>query len=142
MSDRNKDPVYSKWIKIIMILACIIGLIISLIISWIYTSQRSKNNHFNHSVLGDENDFHQFIDNFFPLFLNFLSAVPINFVLISRTVLLLYSKFIEWDVHAYTQKDIPTYVNDPKKLETLGYVEHLFTSKNGVMTDNNLIFKM
>ena len=54
----------------------------------------------------------------------------------------MYSKFIEWDVHAYTLKDIPTYVNDPKKIETLSYVEHLFTSKNGVMTDNNLVFKM
>jgi len=54
----------------------------------------------------------------------------------------LYSKFIEWDVHSYSLKDIPTFVNDPKKIESLGYIEHLFTSKNGIMTDNNLVFKM
>ena len=125
----------------IMILSLLIGLIGSLVIAWAYTSQEGKKS-FNRSILNEKNDFHQFIKNFFPLFLNFLSAIPINFCLITRIVLFLYSKFIEWDVHAHTQKDIPMYVNDPKKIETLGYIEHLFTSKNGVMTDNNLIFKM
>lgn len=142
LSERNKDSIHSKWQKAIILIALFAGFITSLIISWIYTTQRSDKNHFNHTVLGDDSDFGQFIENFFPLFLNFMSALPINFVMVSKIVLFMYSRFIEWDVHAHTQKDVPTYVNDPKKIETLGYVEHLFTSKNGIMTDNNLQFKM
>lgn len=136
------DSKYIKWLKKIMITACILGAIISLIIAWVYTTQRSSQYTFNKGVLNDKSNLVQFLENFFPLFLNFLTAIPINFVLISKITMLIYSKFIEWDVHAYTLKEIPTQVNDPKKIESLGYIEHLFTSKNHILTDNHLVFKM
>lgn len=110
--------------------------------AWVYDTQRQSKKSFVKEVIGVENSVSFFFENFFLIFLNFLSSLPINYILILKITLHMYSKFIEWDVHAYTLKEIPTYVNDPKKIETLGYVEHLFTSKNGVMTDNNLVFKM
>lgn len=125
-----------------MIFALIVGVVTSLVVAWVYTTQRNSDQTFSKAVLKNDSGVGQFFNNFFPLFLNFLSAIPINFILITKIILHIYSKFVEWDVHAYTLKDITTYVNDPKKLEALGYVEHLFTSKNGVMTDNNLVFKM
>ena len=91
------------WQGRIMISAAIIGLVISIIIAWVYTTQRTDSkSSFNYSVLGDKSNFSTFFKNFFPLFLNFMSAIPINFVLISKISMLIYSKFIEWDVHTYT----------------------------------------
>ena len=119
-----------------------IGLFISIVVSWVFTTQSTRGEDYNKNVVGNDDDIGQFFESFFILFVNFLSAIPINYILISRITLHIYSKFIEWDVHAYTLKDIPTYVNDPKKIERLGYIEHLFASKNGILTDNNLIFKM
>lgn len=134
---------FGKWQAGIMVAASILGLIISIIIAWVYTTQKADSKpSFLYSVLQDRSSFGTFCKNFFPLFVNFLSAIPINFVLISRISLHIYSKFVEWDVHTYTLKEVPTYVNDPRKLENLAYIEHIFTSKNGIMTDNNLIFKM
>jgi hypothetical protein len=91
-----------------MITSCLVGIITSLIIAWVFTTQANSSKSFNKSLLSQENNFGDFIDNFFPLCLNFLSAITINTILITKIVLFLYSKFIEWDAHAYTLKDIPT----------------------------------
>lgn len=139
---KDKDSKFIKFQKIIMLFAAVLGVIASIIISWVYTTQKTGSKSFNHVVLEIDNNIGTFFVSFFLLLVNFLSAIPINFVLISKITLHMYSKFIEWDVHAYTLKDIPTYVNNPKKIEKLGYIEHLFASKNGILTDNNLIFKM
>lgn len=117
-------------------------MVTSLIIAWVYSIQKHSDKAFNHSILKDNSNVVEFCMIFFPLFLNFLSAIPMGFILISKISMHIYSRFIEWDVHTYTLKEVPTYVNDPMKLETLSYVEHIFTSKNGIMTDNNLVFKM
>lgn len=141
-SELSVDSKYTKLQKKVMITAAVLGLLISIIIAWIYTTQGTKGDNFNKNIIDISGGAEDFFKNFFLMLINFLTALPINFVLISKISLHIYSKFIEWDVHAYTLKDIPTYVNDPKKLEALGYTEHLFASKNGILTENNLVFKM
>jgi hypothetical protein len=79
---------------------------------------------------------------FWEYFNVYLVGCPLLLRVTLRYLEFFYSYFIEWDFHMQIQKFIPTIVNDTLDLHKLAKVQHIFTSKNEILTDNFYIFKM
>jgi len=93
-------------------------------------------------MFGRDNSEINLIENFLTFFLNHVQAGPYLSVLMLQVAIYIYSFFIEWDAHIFTPKNIQPFVQVPQSIEKLGYIEHIFSSKNAVLTENSLVFKM
>lgn len=82
------------------------------------------------------------IGRFFEFYNVFLIGCPLLIRVNLRFLVFLYSYFIEWDTHIQTPKCIPTKIQDTIQLYKLGHVQHIFSSKNEILSDNFLVFKM
>lgn len=60
----------------------------------------------------------------------------------NQIVVYIYSFFIEWDAHAMSTLCKQVKINQTEKIHQLGKIQHVFLSKNQVLSSNQLVFKM